>query len=172
MISYCFTYHNYMISYFTFLGEGWILLFSLGGAGIGTPRHHHLIVAANSQELFMKELWNPRHFFQYFWRTWASVTGIPNLKVMFGFVPLDFHEFPWVSHLIQEYMKQYALDNARKAGILNSERQNSLRLVRGIAESLPVGDQVADAEAWLWKSIIWGVLPSGYVKIAIENGHL
>jgi hypothetical protein len=51
-------------------------------------------------------------------------------------------------------MKQYALDNARKAGILNSERQNSLRLVRGIAESLPVGDQVADAEAWLWKSII------------------
>ncbi|CAL1170837.1 unnamed protein product [Cladocopium goreaui] len=44
-----------------------------------------------------------------------------------------------------EYMKQYALDNAQKAGILNSERQNSLRLVRGIAESLPVGDQVADA---------------------------
>jgi len=51
-------------------------------------------------------------------------------------------------------MKQYALDNAQKAGILNSERQNSLRLVRGIAESLPVGDQVADAETWLWKSII------------------
>ena len=48
----------------------------------------------------------------------------------------------------EEYMKQYALDNAKKAGILKPERHNSLRLVRGIAESLPVEDNVADAVAW------------------------
>ena len=49
---------------------------------------------------------------------------------------------------IQEYMKPYALDNAKKAGILTSERHNSLRLVRGIAESLPVGDHTVDADTW------------------------
>ncbi|CAK9028173.1 Methyltransferase-like protein 7A (Protein AAM-B) [Durusdinium trenchii] len=44
-----------------------------------------------------------------------------------------------------EFMKQYALENAKKAGILTPERGNSLRLVRGIAERLPVADQSADA---------------------------
>ncbi|CAK9088438.1 unnamed protein product [Durusdinium trenchii] len=44
-----------------------------------------------------------------------------------------------------EFMKKYALENAKKAGILTPERGNSLRLVRGIAERLPVADQSADA---------------------------
>ena len=144
-----------MLSILLFLGEGWILL--CGGDGIGTPRHHHLIVAANSVQFVVYEgTVKPKAFLPVLLENLSFCDRYPKLwPVMFGSVPWDFHEFPNVAS--QEYMKQYALDNARKADILNSERQNSLRLVRGIAESLPVGDQVADAEAWLWKSIIWGV---------------
>ena len=43
------------------------------------------------------------------------------------------------------YMEPYVLENAKKAGLLEPERQTSLRFVKGIAEALPLEDKVADA---------------------------
>ena len=40
------------------------------------------------------------------------------------------------------------MGNGREAGILAPERQNSFRLLRGIAERLPLEDATADAVAW------------------------
>jgi len=42
-------------------------------------------------------------------------------------------------------MESFAQQNARLTGILDEDRGNSLTLVRGVAESLPVEDKVADA---------------------------
>ena len=47
------------------------------------------------------------------------------------------------------YMEPYALANAKKVGLLDPERQNSVRFVKGIAEALPLQDKVADAAALL-----------------------
>ncbi|CAJ1344834.1 unnamed protein product [Effrenium voratum] len=44
-----------------------------------------------------------------------------------------------------EYMKPYALDNAKRANLLVPERGNRLRLVQGVAEALPLEDAAADA---------------------------
>ncbi|CAJ1399652.1 unnamed protein product [Effrenium voratum] len=46
-----------------------------------------------------------------------------------------------------EYMKPYALDNAKRANLLVPERGNRLRLVQGVAEALPLEDAAADAAA-------------------------
>jgi len=43
------------------------------------------------------------------------------------------------------FMEPYALRNANKSGLLNPNRQNSLRFVKGVAEALPLADNVADA---------------------------
>ncbi|OLP89702.1 Methyltransferase-like protein 7B [Symbiodinium microadriaticum] len=44
-----------------------------------------------------------------------------------------------------EYMERYAIDNAKKVGLLAPERGNSFRFTKGIAEALPLPGQSADA---------------------------
>ena len=44
-----------------------------------------------------------------------------------------------------EFMEPYAMENAKKAGLLDAERQNVLRFTKGIAEALPLESHSADA---------------------------
>ncbi|CAE7813162.1 Mettl7b [Symbiodinium sp. CCMP2592] len=44
-----------------------------------------------------------------------------------------------------EYMERYALENAKKVGLLEPERGNSFRFAKGIAEALPLPEHSADA---------------------------
>ena len=48
-----------------------------------------------------------------------------------------------------EYMERYALENAKKVGLLEPERGNSFRFAKGIAEALPLPEHSADADSQL-----------------------
>ena len=53
-----------------------------------------------------------------------------------------------------EYMERYAIDNAKKVGLLAPERGNSFRFTKGIAEALPLPGQSADAAPQLQTPIM------------------
>lgn len=62
-------------------------------------------------------------------------------------------------------MKDYALENARRARVISSRGrpldparvQNSLRIVHGVSEALPLEDASCDAVVWL---VVPPLLPS------------